>query len=242
MIMKKNSTGTRTPSAYETFWKKHGRLRNILNIITFIIAPPATFFLMENYIHSPIQTMKPFAIMLNIYFYYLAAVMLSFLMGKLRSGLLFETVFSAVFGIINMYVYRFRATPLLPWDFYSFRTAMSVSGNYDYTPGKAVLRIIIGFIILILAEWYLCDGPISLGKTWKTVLFRVCGALVPFMLIWSFTASLHSDHIVEQKYRLYDKLFTPDTMQYKDGTYVAFLMELRYLTPSSPDGYSQAAV
>lgn len=239
--MKKSSTGTRTPSAYETFWEKHSALRNLFNIIAFIIAPPATFFLMENYIHSPIQTMKPFAIMLNIYFYYIAAVMLSFLMGKLRSGLLFETIFSAIFGIVNMYVYRFRATPLLPWDFYSFRTAMSVSGNYDYTPGKAVLRIIIGFIILILAEWYLCDGSISLDKTWKTILFRVCGALIPFMLIWSFTSSLHSDYIVEQKYHLYDKLFTPDTMQYKDGTYIAFLMELRYLTPNSPDGYSQSA-
>ncbi len=241
LIMKKNITKKSTPSSYAMFWEKHSLLRRLFNIITFMIAPPATFFLMENYIHSPIQTMKPFAILLNLYFYYLAAFLLAFIMGKLRSGLLFETVFSAIFGIINMYIYRFRATPLLPWDFYSFKTAMSVSGNYDYTPGSNTLRIVFGFVVLILIEWYFCDGSLSFSKIWKTVLIRVCGAVVSFMLIWSLTASLHNDYIVEQKYHFYDKLFTPDTMQYKDGIYVAFLMELRYLTPTSPDGYTQAA-
>lgn len=228
-------------SSYAMFWEKHSSLRNTFNVIMFVAAPALTFILMENYIHSPAKTMKPLAIALNLLFYYLAALMMSFIMGKLRSGLLFETVFSGIFGIINMYVYRFRATPLLPWDFYSFKTAMSVSGNYDYTPGARAVRVIIGFIILILAEWYLCNGSISFDKKWKTALVRIGGAIISFSLIWAFTSSLHDDHTVEQKYHLYDKLFTPDTMQYKDGTYIAFLMELRYLTPGSPTGYSETA-
>ena len=228
-------------SRFELFWEKHQTARKVLNTVMFIIAPPITFFLMENYIHSPLQTMKPFPIFLNFLFYYLFAAMMTFIMGKIRSGILFVTVFSAIFGIINMYIYRFRATPFLPWDVYSFKTAMSVSGNYDYTPGSRAVRVIIGFIILILAEWYLCHGKISYDKKSKTILVRVLGAAISFAMIWAFTSSLHDANIVERNYGLYDKLFTPDTMQYKDGTYIAFLMELRYLTPGSPTGYTEEA-
>ena len=48
----------------------------------------------------------------------------------------------------------------------------------------------------------------------------------------------HSDEIVEQKLRLYNKLFTPTTISYKNGTALAFVMELRYLSVDKPAGYN----
>lgn len=42
---------------------------------------------------------------------------------------------------------------------------------------------------------------------------------------------------MEQDIRMYDKLFTPTTMSYKDGTAVAFLLELQYIDVDVPDGY-----
>ena len=239
--MKQQIKAPKKESSFDLFWRKHDTARKTLNTIMFIIAPALSFFLMENYTHSPFKTMKPFPIFLNLFFYYVVAAMMTFIMGKIRSGILFVSIFSSIFGIINMYIYRFRATPFLPWDVYSFKTAMSVSGNYDYTPGARAVKVIIGFLILFLAEWYLCEGTISFDKKWKTAAVRVGGAVISFSLIWAFTASLHDDYIVEHKYCLYDKLFTPDTMQYKDGTYIAFLMELRYLTPGSPSGYNENA-
>ena len=47
----------------------------------------------------------------------------------------------------------------------------------------------------------------------------------------------HSDEIVQKKLRLYDKLFTPATISYKNGTALAFIMELRYVSVETPDGY-----
>ena len=56
--------------------------------------------------------------------------------------------------------------------------------------------------------------------------------------MFGYTKMLHNETIVQQKLRLYDKLFTPTTILYKDGTAVAFLMELQYLTVDKPAGYS----
>ena len=49
---------------------------------------------------------------------------------------------------------------------------------------------------------------------------------------------LHSEDIVEQKLHLYNKLFTPTTIQFKNGTVTAFLMELQYISVDKPSGYS----
>ena len=48
----------------------------------------------------------------------------------------------------------------------------------------------------------------------------------------------HSDEIVQQKLRLYDKLFTPTTISFKNGTALAFVMELRYISVDKPAGYN----
>ena len=51
----------------------------------------------------------------------------------------------------------------------------------------------------------------------------------------------HSDEIVQQKLRLYDKLFTPTTISFKNGTALAFVMELRYISVDKPAGYNADA-
>ena len=48
---------------------------------------------------------------------------------------------------------------------------------------------------------------------------------------------LHLDSTVT-RFKLYDKLFTPTVMSKRDGTAIAFLMELEYLTIDKPDNYS----
>ena len=51
----------------------------------------------------------------------------------------------------------------------------------------------------------------------------------------------HSDEIVQQKLRLYDKAFTPTTISFKNGTALAFVMELRYISVDKPAGYNADA-
>lgn len=50
---------------------------------------------------------------------------------------------------------------------------------------------------------------------------------------------LHNEDFVQKKLRLYDKLFTPTTIQFKNGTVTAFLMELQYMSVEKPSGYNE---
>ena len=50
------------------------------------------------------------------------------------------------FGIANYFVVQFRGQPILPWDFQSFATAMTVSGGYEYVPTQKMALAAMGYI------------------------------------------------------------------------------------------------
>lgn len=52
--------------------------------------------------------------------------------NQIRIAVILEAVTMTIFGIANMYVLRFRGSPILPWDLYSIKTAASVAGTYNY--------------------------------------------------------------------------------------------------------------
>lgn len=68
---------------------------------------------------------------------------------------------------------------------------------------------------------------------------RTALCLVTGLLCFGYTKMLHNEDFVQKTLRLYDKLFTPTTIQFKNGTVTAFLMELQYMSVEKPAGYSE---
>ncbi|MCR5715639.1 MAG: LTA synthase family protein [Lachnospiraceae bacterium] len=204
----------------------------VVNILAGVLFPILTFFLLESYTHNVFEKMRPGLILFNFLFYWMSAVLLFGLFGKLRTALMSQTAFFGILGLANYYVMQFRGNPILPWDIYSIKVAASVSDNYDYSLPQDVLHVIFLFLLLLFAEALLCTAVVSKQKILRLILVGVSVAGIGV-----YTHVLHVDSMVS-KLHLYDKLFTPDTMQYKDGSVVAFLMELEYLTVQKPAGYS----
>ena len=170
--------------------------------------------------------------LLNIVLFELIMALLLFLFGKLKTALRCQTILFMIIGLANYYVLEFRSAPIMPWDILSIGTAASVANNFKYTLSKETVFVLIGFVILILLE---SKVTLELKKDWR---IRVGGVLVSFALLWGFTAMLHQDSTVA-RFKLYDKLFTPTVMSKRDGTAVAFLMELKYIVVEKPDGYNK---
>ncbi len=82
------------------------------------------------------------------------------------------------------------------------------------------------------------EYPKPVDRPWPLVI-RLLLIICCCTGIYAYTHALHQDSFIS-KMKIYDKLFTPDTMQYKDGSVVAFLMELKYITVQKPDGYTAA--
>ena len=203
-----------------------------LSLIMLFLAPAATFYLLEWYTHNPFETMKTTPQVLNLVMFELLALLMFAAFGKLHVALMTETLFFGIYGLANYFVLNFRSVPIQPWDLLSIGTAASVADNYDYTLDRQALLVVLGFVLLLILEFF-CRFSLKKG-TWKLRL-PVAATLV--VLLGAFGLMFHSDEIVEQKLRLYNKLFTPTTISYKNGTALAFVMELRYLSVDKPAGY-----
>lgn len=211
------------------------------NLIPMILFPIANFYLFEWYTHNPWETMKVPIQFLNIYFFELLMALFLFVFGRLKWALRLQSIFFMVVGLANYYIISFRSAPIMPWDIYSIGTALSVANNFKYTIEKEAVFVLIGFILLIIAESMVNLELRDSGK-WKKRFWgiRAAGAVVFLALIVSFTHTLHLDSTI-RKYGMYDKLFTPTVMSKRDGTAVAFLMELKYVSVDKPAGYSADA-
>ncbi len=225
------------------FVSKHNKIIwCIRNLIPMLLFPVANFYLFEWYTHNPWESMKIPIQFLNIYLFEVLMVLFLFLFGRLKWSLRLQSIFFMLIGLANYYVLSFRSAPIMPWDIYSVKTALSVAGDFKYTLNRQAIFVLIGFVLLIVAE-SVVNLELKGTDKWKKRFWgiRIAGSVLFFALLCSFTNMLHQESTIS-KYGMYDKLFTPTVMSKRDGTAVAFLMELQYISVDKPANYSASAV
>ncbi|MDO4294384.1 MAG: LTA synthase family protein [Eubacteriales bacterium] len=231
------------------------RLKVFCPYLFLILIPVLNFYLLEWYTHNPFTTMKFYIQVMNILLFEFSALFLFAVTGRVSRALGIQTVCCALYGLANYFVYEFRGAPIQPWDILSVGTAASVADNYEYKLDRTAVIVLICFALLLLLEFFLRSGfrgPIpSLKKRRakgsapapeafsgkKIWIARLLLAAVTGLLCFGYTKMLHNETFVQTKLRLYDKLFTPTTIQFKNGTVTAFLMELQYISVEKPSGY-----
>ena len=209
-------------------------LNKIKNIVIALVSPILTFYLFEFLTHNPFKTMKTPAQILNIVLFEILALLLIATFGRIRRALMILTGFFLIVGIANYFVLQFRSAPIMPWDIFSIKTAASVADNFKYTMDKQAILSAIGLVVVLVLEFFLTDKKRFIN--WK---IRLGSSFAAVLVLYGFTLMIQADSSVS-RFKLYDKLFTPTTMSYKDGTALAFLMELEYLIVDKPSGYNAA--
>lgn len=206
-------------------------------LIILIIFSTMNFYLLEWYTHNPFTTMKANVHVMNIVLFACIALFLYALTGRIHIALMLQTLFCAVYGLAGYFVLEFRGAPIQPWDILSLDTAASVANNYEYKLDRNAAIVLLLFLLLLVLEFFL--KKLEHGRLlWKLRL--TCGIAFA-LLIFGYTKMLHNEEIVQTKLKLYDKLFTPTTIQYKNGTLTAFLLELQYISVDKPSSYSADA-
>ena len=203
------------------------------SLLPWIVFPCASFYLMETFHHNPFANMNIRVQFLNILFFVCSAVFLWMLTGSSKRAWKIQSVGSLGIGILEYYVIAFRGTPVLPWDFFSLKTAASVSADYDYSLEWPAVLSILGFIVLILLENKADDVRLN-RKDW---LVRLSGGVLVFSIIFGEYQMLKSPQFIANMW-IYDKLFTPYAMIKRDGIALAFLLELQYMEVEKPKGYA----
>ncbi len=218
-------------------------LCSIKNILFFIGIPFLIFYIMECFLRNPWDEkwgIKLSLLIINAIFFELTALFLFAVTGSLRKALYTEGIIFFILGFVEYYIQRFRGKPILPWDIYSISTAASVANNYDYSLDARAIKVCVAFITLFIVTWFAKLNLPKWKKDKKIIISRVALIILPLILLFPYAAFCQSAKTIK-KYRVYDKLFTPTTMTWRDGTVFAFIYELQFMTVNKPEGYNLSA-
>ncbi len=208
------------------------KLHITLKLIPVVLAPFAAFFIVENMTHDPVTDMKTGVIFLNIAFFVIALITLTFIIGRTGPAVVAVVVLTILFGLVNYYTLKFRGTPLFPWDLASAGIAADVLGGYSLTlTPELTLIISIAVLFCVLSAVYSIRVKFRL-KPIRPIIAALC-----CVLMFTSCGYIQTDKAISD-FNLYPYLFTPTHLYKTNGFAASFLMNLRYAKGEKPDGYA----
>lgn len=201
----------------------------VIRIIFALVIPLGCFYTFETLTHQ-MSTMIELAKRLNIAFYYWLFLFVFFIAGRTSISMAICVAAIAIIGVGNYFVVMFRSNPIVPWNIYSFETAMSVADNYVFSVDWALAEHIAMFILMLIVG---VRTNIRLSKKILRPILTVAMCIPAYFYI----SYLWQDNL-ERNTGLNDTLFNAKYMHSKDGFFVSFILDIHFLQIEEPKNYS----
>lgn len=201
----------------------------VIRILFALVIPLGCFYTFETLTHQ-MSTMIELAKQLNIAFYYWLFLFVFFIAGRTSISMAICVSAIAIIGVGNYFVVMFRSNPIVPWDIYSFETAMSVADNYVFSVDWALAEHIAMFILMLIVG---VRTNIRLNKKILRPILTVAMCIPAYFYI----SYLWQDNL-ERNTGLNDTLFNAKYMHSKDGFFVSFILDIHFLQIEEPKNYS----
>lgn len=201
----------------------------VIRILFALVIPLGCFYTFETLTHQ-MSTMIELAKRLNIAFYYWLFLFVFFIAGRTSISMAICVSVIAVIGVGNYFVVMFRSNPIVPWDIYSFETAMGVADNYVFSVDWALAEHIAMFILMLIVG---VRTNIRLNKKILRPILTVAMCIPAYFYI----SYLWQDNL-ERNTGLNDTLFNAKYMHSKDGFFVSFILDIHFLQIEEPKNYS----
>lgn len=201
----------------------------VIRILFALVIPLGCFYTFETLTHQ-MSTMIELAKRLNIAFYYWLFLFVFFIAGRTSISMAICVSAIAAIGVGNYFVVMFRSNPIVPWDIYSFETAMSVADNYVFSVDWALAEHIAMFILMLIVG---VRTNIRLSKKILRPILTVAMCIPAYFYI----SYLWQDNL-ERNTGLNDTLFNAKYMHSKDGFFVSFILDIHFLQIEEPENYS----
>lgn len=201
----------------------------VIRILFALVIPLGCFYTFETLTHQ-MSTMIELAKRLNIAFYYWLFLFVFFIAGRTSISMAICVSAIAIIGVGNYFVVMFRSNPIVPWDIYSFETAMGVADNYVFSVDWALAEHIAMFILMLI---FGVRTNIRLNKKILRPILTVAMCIPAYFYI----SYLWQDNL-ERNTGLNDTLFNAKYMHSKDGFFVSFILDIHFLQIEEPKNYS----
>lgn len=198
----------------------------------YLLVPLICFYCLEFYTHDP-WLMAFLPQLINYLLFLAAGLFLYGLTGRSLFAVSFSALFALTAGIANYFVMSFRGNPILPWDFQSIKTALSVSDNYNYEINYR-FTISTGVLVLILITGLIFSTR-SRKRLFTRIRFGTCAAALAFLILTSLGMM---NHTITSWLLTPTNLFTQWASYRDNGFVVTFLQNMQYVNIRKPADYN----
>ena len=216
----------------EQIWKRGKTAARRIGTACLLLVPCASYVLFE-LVTGNLAAVPSYMAALNIGWIYVLYLSAFAVCGRTRIAVPLVSVSLYLISLAEAFVVAFRGRPIMFWDVFALRTAISVSGNYSFVITRAMKLAFLGLLAVNLLVWAL---PLRV-KGWKPrLLFSggSAGLAVGFGLwffgylapAWGLGINMWA---VNETYREY-------------GYVLSTAVSFRYAVKKKPEGYSQARI
>lgn len=202
-----------------------------LNLFVLVLGAPVCLLVVEILNNTnPFLDLSVTQCFFNLVWYYMVFILLFLLFGRIRLSCIISTMFFTLIGIINHYVLNFRGRVIFPCDIFAWKTAMNVSGGFDFTPDKTMIGACLFSLAYIIFVILLPQQPKTIRPK-KQISLSICAVSIIYCTLF-FTTDMMKD------FGIYSQQWKTQV----NGFVLNFTVSLKYSMVTPPDGYSDKAV
>nr|WP_330364201.1 sulfatase-like hydrolase/transferase [Enterocloster clostridioformis] len=186
---------------------------------------------MFEYVTGNLDTVPYYMAVLNIGWIYVLYLALFAVTGRTRIAVPAASCVLYVISLAETFVVAFRSRPIMLWDVMAFRTAMTVSGNYEFFITRQMKT---AFVLLLLMNVFLWFTPRRV-RGWKLRL-AVGGGIAASIAgygAWFFAVLVPS-------WGLGINMWAINGTYQEYGYVLSTAVSLQYVVKKPPQGYSNA--
>lgn len=202
----------------------------IVGTVSLLMAPVVSYFMFE-YVTGNLDTVPYYMAALNIGWIYVLYLALFAVTGRTRIAVPAASCVLYVISLAETFVVAFRSRPIMLWDVMAFRTAMTVSGNYEFFITRQMKT---AFVLLLLMNVFLWFTPRRV-RGWKLRL-AVGGGIAASIAgygAWFFAVLVPS-------WGLGINMWAINGTYQEYGYVLSTAVSLQYVVKKPPQGYSNA--
>lgn len=205
---------------------------SIFKVLVCITIPLLATYLTEFCFGNVFSELKRNIIIMNYACYAIVLIVFLAITGRVKGAGIGTLLFFCIFAILNRFIMKFRGTPVVPWDIYSWKTAAFVSTNYEYSLNGEML---ITALAAILGIQFVFQFPkVKIG--W--IRYSVVLIVVSIGLVYGYTSIVEVGKL--QKWGVKRNLWSQEDAIKNNGVFLNFVNNTKDFRVSKPDGYNRS--
>ena len=208
------------------------KTNKIVSIVLFIISFIISYIMMELLNKNTNLFIEFRRLLFNFIIIILLNLFIFAITNKIRAAIIASNLILLIIGVVNYFVFSFRGTPIVPWDFLTFKLAADLTNSYVFTFSllRDLLLPAFLFILLILTA-IKTNYKFAFNKLNVIIRSAILIIVLVFIICFYNTNFMNA-------FGLETNLWEPAVEYHNNGFLASFVKQSKNLVNTAPANYS----